>query len=210
MLETIKRLIGLLLNLFFIPAFRIAQAKDNVPPLSLPAQPILSKVQPSIQAKKSPRAIEALKAFQARGGSATGPGCEDPKGYPHEIGFCLGNGYLLSEQYNVAAAAYQRALDRDPSHTFAGLNQANAPYEMNQYADAGHCSKMAYGTATEKNPGYLCYSVVAYLMADDYQQSIDLFEQLFALHPDAFKLEWKDHMSFLFGGTNILKPLPGD
>jgi tetratricopeptide (TPR) repeat protein len=74
------------------------------------------------------------------------------------------------------------------------LNLANAHYEMNQYADAGRCFKMAYETATENNPEYLYYSAVAYLMADDYHQSIDLFEQLFALHPDATEPEWKEHM----------------
>jgi len=186
---------GIFLILGVIPALGIAQAKDKAPPLPLPAQLILAKVQPMIDAKEYPRAIKALKTFQARGGTVADPGGADPRGYYHpEIQFCLGNCYLMSEQYKNASAAYQCTLDRDAGHTFAWLNLANAHYEMNQYANAGRCFKKAYETATGKKPEYLYYSAVAYLTADDYKQSISLFEKWFALHPDAIKLEWKEHM----------------
>ena len=187
--------VGLLLILVFIPAFGIAREKDSAPPLPLPAQLVLAKVQTMIQAKEYPRAIETLQAFQARGGPTPDPGDKDPKGYHHaEIEFCLGNCYLMSDQYDNAAAAYQRALARDATHTFAWLNLANAHYEMDHHADAGHCFKEAYETSTEKKPEYLYYSAVAYLMADDYRQSIDVFDQLFALHSGSIKPEWKEHM----------------
>lgn len=194
-IEKIKLLVVLLLILVFIPALGVARETDDAPPLPLAAQLILAKVQPMIEAKEYPKAIETLKAFQARGGPDFKPGDKDTKGYHHaEIEFCLGNCYLMSDQHEDAAAAYQRALERDPGHTFAWLNLANAHYEMNHNADAARCFNQAYETATEKKPEYLYYSAVAYLMADDYQQSIDRFEQLFALHPDAIKLEWKEHM----------------
>ncbi|XPS89546.1 tetratricopeptide repeat protein [Desulfosarcina variabilis str. Montpellier] len=190
-----KWLAGLLLVLVFIPALGMAREKDEAPPLPLPAQLILAKVQPMIEAKEYPRAIETLKTFQARGGPDFKLGDKDPKGYHHaEIEFCLGNCYLMGEQYEDAVAAYQRALARDPGHTYAWLNLANAHYELNHNADAASCFKKAYETATEKKPEYLYYSAVAYLMADDYKQSIGLFEELFAAHPEAIKLEWKEHM----------------
>ena len=194
-LKDYKLLAGLLLVLVFVPALGIAREKDDAPPLPLAAQLILAKVQPMIEAKEYPNAIETLKTFQARGGPDFKPGDKDTKGYHHaEIEFCLGNCYLMSDQYQDAAVAYQHALERDPGHTFAWLNLANAHYELNQNADAARCFKKAYETATEKKPEYLYYSAVAYLMADDYKQSIGLFEKLFALHPEAIKLEWKEHM----------------
>jgi tetratricopeptide (TPR) repeat protein len=194
-LKDCKLLAGLLLVLVFIPALGIAREKDDAPPLPLAAQLILAKVQPMIEAKEYPKAIETLKTFQARGGPDFKPGDKDTKGYHHaEIEFCLGNCYLMSDQYQDAAVAYQHALECDPKHTFAWLNLANAHYELNHNADAARCFQKAYDTATEKKPEYLYYSAVAYLMADDYKQSIGLFEKLFALHPEAIKLEWKEHM----------------
>ena len=91
MLQTVERPIGLLLNLFFVPALGIAPAEDNAQPLPLPAQFILSKAKPMIHAKECPRANEVL---QARGGPTPGPGGEDSKGYHHpEIDFCFVNFY---------------------------------------------------------------------------------------------------------------------
>jgi tetratricopeptide (TPR) repeat protein len=194
-LKDCKLLIGFLMVLFFIPALGAAREKGGSPSLPLPAQLVLSKVQPMIQAKEYQRAIQTLKAFQARGGPARDPAGEDPKGYHHaEIEFCLGNCYLMSNQYEAAAVAYRRALARDPDHTFAWLNLANAHYEMNQHADAGHCFGKAYETSTEKKPEYLYYSAVAYLMGEDHHRSIEIFGKLFALHPDAIKPEWKENM----------------
>jgi len=190
-----KRRAGFLLILFFIPALGIASEKENATSLPLTAQLVLAKVHPMIEAKEYQRAIETLRVFQARGGPAFDPDEKDPKGYHHaEIEFCLGNCYLMSDQYAAAAAAYQHALARDASHTYAWLNLANAHYEMNHHADAGRCFGKAYETSTEKKPEYLYYSAVVYLMAEDYRQSIDVFDQLFALHPDSIKPEWKEHI----------------
>jgi tetratricopeptide (TPR) repeat protein len=65
---------------------------------------------------------------------------------------------------------------------------------LSQHAAAGRCFKKAYETSSEKNPEHLYYSAAAYLMAEDYPQSIDGFDQLFTLHPDSIKPEWKEHM----------------
>jgi tetratricopeptide (TPR) repeat protein len=65
---------------------------------------------------------------------------------------------------------------------------------MNRHADAGHSFEKAYETATEKKPEYLYYGAVAFLMADDYRTSIDIFDTLFALYPGEIKPEWKEHM----------------
>ncbi len=188
-----KWMVGLFLILVYIPALGMAKEKDNAASLPLAAQLILAKVQPMIEAKAYARAIETLQTFQARGGGD--PVDKDPKGYHHaEIEFCLGNCYLMSGQHQAAVTAYQRAIARDASHTNAWLNLANAHYEMNHHADAGHCFEKAYDTATEKKPEYLYYSAIAYLMAEDHHRCIDIFEQLFARHPTAIKPEWKEHM----------------
>ena len=189
-----KWLVGLVLILVSIPVLGLAREKDGARPLPLPAQLILAKVQPMIEAKEYSRAIETLKAFQARGGPAPEPAGKDPKGYHHaEVEFCLGNCYLMSNQYEAAVAAYQLALARDAAHTYAWLNLANADYEMNHHAEAGYCFKKAYETCAEKKAEYLYYSAAAFLMAEDYRQSIAIFENLFTAHPDAIKPEWKEY-----------------
>lgn len=187
-------LLTLLLFLLLLPPGTAAKETDGKIELPLPAQLILAKVQPLIQAKKYPQAIEALKAFQARATDDDSKR-DDPRGYHHpEVEFSLGNCYLLSDRFQEATTAYQRALDRDPGHTYAWLNLANAQYELNHNAEAGRCFQKAYETATEKKPEYLYYSAAAYLMAGDNQQSIKIFDRLFSLHPDSIKPEWKENM----------------
>jgi tetratricopeptide (TPR) repeat protein len=193
--KNFKRWVGSFLILFFIPALGNAEEKGQTPRLPLAVQLVLANVQPMIQAKDYRRAIQTIQVFQARGGPAADRGDEDTKGYHHaEIEFCLGNCYLMSDQYEAAAAAYRRALDRDASHTFAWLNLANAHYEMNHYAEAGRCFEQAYEMSTEKKPDYLYYGAVAYLMADDHQQCIRIFDTLLASHPAAIKPEWKENL----------------
>jgi tetratricopeptide (TPR) repeat protein len=194
-IKNYKMLVGFLLILLSLPTNGMAGENTSNPALPLPAQLVLAKVQPMIQAKEYQRAIETLQAFQDRGGPAPDSGGEDPKGYHHpEIDFCLGNCYLMGDQYESAAVAYQRTLARDATHTFAWLNLANAHYEMNHHAEAGRCFGQAYETSTEKKPDYLYYSAVAYLMAGDHQKCIAIFDKLFALHPGAIKPAWKEHM----------------
>ncbi len=204
-----KLLSLVLLILLSFPAYSSAQKEGDAIKLPLPAQLTLAKVQPMMQAKEYKKAIETLKTFQARA-TAEDKKDGDTRGYHHpEIEFCLGNCYLMSDQHKEAAEAYQCALDRDPNHTYAWLNLANARYGMNQNAEAGHCFVKAYETATEKKPEYLYYGAAAYLMAGENKRSIEIFDQLFSLHPDAIKPEWKENMVHaLLGADQPRRALP--
>ena len=187
------RLAGALLMLLLLPTHVLAGEKKEIE-LPMPARLVLGKAQPLMQAKAYQQAIDAIKTFQARGGDAD-TDKNDPKGYHHpDIEFCLGNCYLMLDRFQAAAEAYQCVLARDPEYTFAWLNLANAHYEMAHHVDAGYCFERAYATSAEKKADYLYYSAVAYLMGDDHRRSIEMFDRLFTLHPDAVKPEWKEHV----------------
>jgi tetratricopeptide (TPR) repeat protein len=142
-------------------------------------------------------------AFQARGGPEPAPGVPDPKGYHHaEVYFALGNCYLLQENYQQAALSFEHAVSKDATHTYAWLNQAKAHYELGQYAEAAISFGHAYAADEIKNPEYLYYSAAAYLMAGDHLQSIDRFEELLATHPEAIRLEWKEHLVHAYLATD--------
>ncbi len=190
-----RLLIGFMLILFLTPTNGFAGKSFTSKSLPLPVQVVLAKVGPMMQNREYQKAIDTLQAFSARSGSSLDPGKADPKGYQHaEIYFCMGNCYLLQEQHEPAIAAYENAVKRDNTHSYAWLNLAKAHYELDHFTEAGRCFGKGYETSTEKNPEYLYYSAAAYLMAEDNLRAIDIFENLFALHPDAVKLEWKEHM----------------
>lgn len=186
---------GLLAILLLMPVSGATAERLPTRDLPLPVRVVLAKVGPMIQAEKYQGAIDLILNFQARGGSATEPGQADPKGYHHpELYVALGNCHFMLEQYAPAAAAYRRALAGDAAHTIAWLNLSRAYYEMDQFAESGRCFGQAYDTAEKKNPAHLYFSAVAYLMADDHRQAIDIFERLFTLHPSAIQPEWKEHL----------------
>lgn len=183
----------LLIGLFFICTAAAAAASDPKD-LPLPARVVLSKINPWLVEKKYDQAIEKLLKFQARSKQPFKPGMEDPKGYHHpEIYYTLGNCYLLKEKYETAAEAFGKAVKADETHTYAWLNLAKSRYELERYKEAGHAFGRGYETASEKNPEHLYFSAAAYLMAEDYLQSIKIFERLLAVHLSAVKPEWKEH-----------------
>ena len=172
------------LMMYAAPGFAGQRPMD----LPLPVRVVLNQIDPLLQGKDYPRAVERLLAFQSRGGPAPAPGAADPKGYHHpEIYYALGNCYLLQEQFKPAAAAYRQGVAREPGHTYAWLNLAKACYEMKDYAEAGRCFGQGYASAEEENPEHLYLSAAAYLMAGDHMQSIAVFEQLLSAHPKDIK-----------------------
>ena len=181
----------LFVMVFAAPGYAGKKTQD----LPFPVLVVLNQVNPLLQQKDYPRAVERLLAFQARGGPAPAPGTPDPKGYHHpEIYYTLGNCYLLQEQFEPAAAAYRQAVTRDPAHTYAWLNLAKTSYEMKNYAEAGRCFGRGYASTEEKSPEYLYLSAAAYLMAGDHLKSIAVFDQLLSTHPQTVKPQWKEHL----------------
>lgn len=181
----------LLLMVYAAPGVAGQRPRD----LPLPVRAVLNQIQPLLQGKDYPRAVERLLAFQSRGGPAPAPGAADPKGYHHpEIYYALGNCYLLQEQFEQAATAYRQAVVRDPGHTYAWLNLAKACYEMKDYAETGRCFGQGYASAEGKDPEHLYLSAAAYLMAGDHMQSIAVFEQLLNAHSQSVQPQWKEYL----------------
>lgn len=136
-----------------------------------------------------------MLSFQSRGSSKPNKDAEDPKGYHHpEIYFALGNGYLVQEEYNLAAVAYRQALEMDSRHTLSWLNLAKVSYEQEKYDEAARCFLRGYESSNEKIPERLYYSAASYLMAEQYEKSIEIFEYLFRAHSGQTKPEWKENM----------------
>lgn len=186
-----KYTIGALLSVWLLNAAAFAAPADMPPAVRV----MLVKINAMMKKKDYPRAVETILAFQAKGGPAPETGRPDAKGYHHpEIYYCLGNCYLLQEQYELAITAYGHSVAQDPEHTAAWLNLAKANYEMTRYAEAGRCFRRGYETDPEKKPQHLYFSAVAYSLAGDHRQSIGLFERLIAAHPAAIKPEWKENL----------------
>jgi tetratricopeptide (TPR) repeat protein len=176
---------------FPYPRAQAASHRNNMPPA---VRAVLTKVTPLIKQKAYDRAIETLNAFQSRGGPLSVSGGPDPKGYHHpEIYFTLGTCHLLKNDCQPATRAFEQALKQDPAHTSAWLNLAKAAYELNDYAKAGHAFAQAYENAPDKNPEYLYYSAVAYLMAQRSEPSIAAFEKLFQDHADRIAPAWREN-----------------
>jgi tetratricopeptide (TPR) repeat protein len=194
--------IGLLLS-FCLANSVVFAAPRHLPPA---VRAVLVKTNSLLQKKDYPRAIEILLAFQAKGGSVPEAGRPDPRGYHHpEIYYCLGNCYLLQEQYPPAIAAYGHSVARDPDHTYAWLNLAKACYETANYAEAGRCFGRGYETDPQKKPEHLYFSAVAYLMAGEHHRSIRLFERLLDAHPAAMNPAWKENLVHALMAANLQK-----
>ncbi|BBO92436.1 tetratricopeptide repeat protein [Desulfosarcina ovata] len=180
--------LALLLIMLAFPVGVSAVDNSSRQPMPPAVRLVLARISPMIKAEDYPHAVEALKAFKARAESSGGTDGDHP-----EIGFALGNCYLMLEQHASAVAAYKRVVARDETHTAAWLNMAKACYELEQYADAGRAFEKGYATATEKSPQTLYYSAVAHMLAGNNARAVDLFRRLADAHPDALKPEWKEN-----------------
>jgi len=159
------------------------------------ARVVLSKVHAHMDEGAHERALEVLENFQARGKKDPDPDSPDPRGYHHpEIYFAIGNIHLQKEAPQKAGKAYEQALERDPDHTYARLNLARVHYEQGNYARSAENFTKAYDTADPKEPEYLYYAAVTWLMDDAVSSSINAFEKLLDAHPDDIRLEWRENM----------------
>ncbi|MCP4746315.1 MAG: tetratricopeptide repeat protein [Desulfobacteraceae bacterium] len=163
------------------------------PPLA--ARVALSKAGVLLQKQNYDGAIDVLKKFQNRAAHARQLSKGDPRGYHHpEIYFTLGNCHIFKKEYTLAAAAYRKCVLKNPVHHFAWLNLAKAAYELKNYAEAGRSFSKGYAAASQKQPEHLYLSATAYLMAEQYTQSIAAFDRLINSHPDKIEPKWKQNL----------------
>lgn len=183
-------LIGSVASLFPRPCPAASQKSD----IPLPARVILAKAGELINQKAYGKAIDLLTEFQARGGPPGADDTPDPKGYHHaEIWFALGTCHLYQENYRQAVPAFEMAVKRNPGHISAWLNLAKASYELDNHPRAAQCFAEAYDRAEKKNPEYLYYSAVAFLMAEQNRPCIAAFEKLLKNHPAAIQPAWREN-----------------
>ncbi|WP_028583898.1 tetratricopeptide repeat protein [Desulfogranum mediterraneum] len=155
----------------------------------LPArvQVMLVKVGPLLEQEHYQQAVELLESFRDRG--------EPGSSFDHpEINFMLGNCLLLQEQFSQAARAYRRAIEADPDHLGARQNLARCAYELEEYQQAGELFLGCYQGGGKEQPELLYFSAATFLMAQDYQRSLALFEQLLTVHPEALLPQWQEHL----------------
>ncbi len=184
-----RAVVIVVLVLISSPGFALSEL--NLP---LRVRTVLVQANALLKNKEFAAAVDTLTAFQQKG-EAMAQAEAESKGYSHpEIFNVLGNCYLLQKNYGLAAEAYQRVIQRVTDHAEAWLNLARANYELKQYAEAGRCFGQAYALASDKKPDHLYYSAVSYLMAENYQQSIEVFDQLFLKHPDAIVPQWQEYL----------------
>lgn len=181
--------------LFFI-LLAVAPAMASTPGELPPAvRVVLSKAHDHMADDDYDRALEVIENFQARGKPDPDPDRPDPRGYHHpEVYFTIGNIHLATENPEKAGAAYRLALKHDPDHVHARLNLARVQYEKAEYAPAGENFLNAYESGDEKEPEYLYYAAVSWLMADALDASIEAFERLIDKHPDHITPEWRENM----------------
>lgn len=167
------------------------QSKADIPNA---ARVILAKAGKLMNEKDYTKAIALLVDFQAQ--AVAGATREtDKKGCLHaEIHQALGTCYLLDNKFRQATRCFERALQKNPHLLSARLNLAKAFYELHDYRKAAECFHQAYQLSPEKNPEHLYFSAVAYLLAKQNEQSIQVFERLLAAHSDAFLPEWRENL----------------
>lgn len=196
--------------MFFFLVLSATVSFADQKPLPLGVQVVLQKVGAFMAEKAYAEAFEVLTRFNARSKKRFNPKIDDPRGYHHpEIYFARGNCHLLLEQYAEAAAAYEKSLARDPTHTGAWLNLAKVRYEQKKPLAAAHCFEKGYAAAPEKNPEHLYFAACAYLMGEKYDHAINLFEKLSHAHPKAVKPSWKEnYVHALLAADRSLEALP--
>jgi len=169
------------------------KAAGNSEDLPNSARLVLIKVKELINQKDYAKAIDRIKAFQARDGEAAIK-TTDAQGYRHPmVYFVLGNCCLMQEDYVQAQKAFLAAVEHDPGFVDAWLNLGKTYYELKEYTDAAKCYAYAYERSDPSNPDYLYYSAVGYLMAEKYIPAITAFEKLFKRHADRIQRQWQEN-----------------
>ncbi|MDX9786951.1 MAG: tetratricopeptide repeat protein [Desulfobacterales bacterium] len=175
--------------------FYLRRAAAATDPNAIPtrARAALSAAIAQMNEKAYDRAIDILKAFQAKAESSDGTGA-DPNGRHHpEVYFTLGTCYLFKGNYQQAVRNFEETLKKDSGHLSAWLNLAKASYDLGDFSRAAQSYTKAYDAAVNKKPEYLYYSAAAFLMAQQHDRSIEAFQRLFSEHADKIQAEWREN-----------------
>ncbi|WP_022667518.1 tetratricopeptide repeat protein [Desulfospira joergensenii] len=166
---------------------RAAWSPDR--PLPFAVARLLQKTKASLDQEKYNEAIQII----CESCTEIGPKAEDSVCRHPMVCLTLANCCLLTQDYAKAESAYLKALETAPDLLDAQLNLAKVYSDTRRYGPAGERFVKAYGISDPKKPDYLYYAAVMNLMAHKEDQAIDLFERLFAAHPDAVTIPWREN-----------------
>ena len=175
---------ALLVFLLIAPA---RAAWDPGQPLPFGVARLLQKTKDAMDREKYTEAVQILRESC----SEIGPEAKDAVCRHPLVCLTLANGCLLSQEYAEAESAYLKVLEMEPDFLDAQLNLAKVYSDTGQYGRAGKRFVNAYEISDPQNPDYLYYGAVMNLMAQKEDPAIELFERLFAAHPDAVTLPWR-------------------
>lgn len=159
--------------------------------LPLRVQLVLVKVSSLMEKGTYDEAAAILNEFRSRADK----GGVDVHEHP-QVNFTLGNCRYRQGQFQEAAAAYKRVVQREPGHQDAWQNLASVEYELGHHVEASRCFLRAYELSEKTKGELLYYGAVTMLMAEQHKRSIELFEQLFTSHPEQVQLSWKENLVY--------------
>jgi tetratricopeptide (TPR) repeat protein len=195
-LRSCIRLSCLIVLFALFPIFISDRSLAGQPKADIPgaARVILVRAGKLMNDKNYAGAIALLVDFQAQAPSEKS-GEKDKKGCLHaEVYQALGTCYLFDNKFEQAAKTFERALQKNQNLLAARLNLAKSFYELHEYSKAAGCFAKGYEQAPDKNPEYLYFSAVSYLLAKQNEKSITVFEQLLAAHSSDFRPEWRENL----------------
>ncbi len=184
-------LVWVLFACFQIPGALAENQSGRILPPSL--VPVLKDVRAAMDEKNWAAAIERIRSAQTGSHSGKdGTGRTAPCGHPM-VCLALGNCHLFLKAYAHAESAYLTALDMDPGFMDARVNLAKVYTDSAQHAKAAQTFLGAYKLSDPRKPTFLYYAAVMTLMDRKTKAAVDLFETLFAAHPDQITRQWKEN-----------------
>lgn len=164
-------------------------AWDPDQPLPFGVLRLLQKTKGPMDQEKYKETIQIIRESC----SEIGPEAKDSVCRHPMVCLTLANCCLLTQDYAEAEATYLKVLERAPDLLDAQLNLAKVYSDTQQYDRAGKWFVKAYGISDPKKPDYLYYGAVMNLMDHKEDLAIELFERLFATHPDAVNIQWREN-----------------
>jgi tetratricopeptide (TPR) repeat protein len=188
----------LLLMAFSGPAQTLASSagKENMP---LGAGMAVNKAQSLMAEGKADQALAVLARYSEKQG----------KEVHFYIDFLTGFCHTELGQTGAAAAAFQRAVEKQPELSEAWLNLARCRYEQGEMTEAARAFEKGYDTSEEKQAVHLFYAAACHFHAGRPDAALTVFERLMEAHSEAVTLEWKQTLvNILFSLEKFRQALP--
>lgn len=193
--------------IFFIWVIGIYTVSFSTPLEPLPFQTAIAvkKANRLLAEEKYDQAVELLTTFQEKQKNVSHKKAIK-KGYAHYmVDFTLGNARLMQNKLEKALRHYKASTQKAPDFSPGFLNLAKCYYDLNLPDDAAFAFLKAYETASEKKGKILYYSVVCFMMADQYPRALEFSQKLFDSHKSEITSEWKETFARIYITVDMQK-----